>query len=197
MADLLPETGAAEVTAVGSIPPAVAHRVWYRPLVPSDLSAVSALHASAFGPGRFARAAYRVREGTPPISPYCRGAFRDGRLLAALRMTVIAIGDNRPHLLLGPLAVAADVQGQGFGKALIADAITSSRTGTTQMGSLQESRFGIVLLVGDMPYYGRFGFKPVPSGQITFPGPVNPSRILAIECHPGALARAVGLVRGE
>ncbi|NJM55098.1 MAG: N-acetyltransferase [Verrucomicrobiae bacterium] len=155
------------------------------------MPAVSSLHASAFGPGRFARAAYRVREGTPAISPHCRGAFRDGRLLAALRMTEIAIGESRPHLLLGPLAVARDVQGQGFGKALVADAITAARTGSTPAGP-----FGIVLLVGDMPYYGRFGFKLVPPGQITFPGPVNPARILAVECHSGALEGAVGLVRG-
>lgn len=188
-------------------------RVWYRPLTMADIPAVSALHAGCFGPGRFARAAYRVREGTPQISPHCRGAFRDGSLLAALRMTEIAIGESGPHLLLGPLAVARDVQGQGFGKALVADAITAARTGpastsgrsaispapgaiTDAAALVRPTTFGIVLLVGDLPYYGRFGFKPVPPGQIVFPGPVNPSRILAVECHPGALAGAVGMVRG-
>ena len=176
--ELAAGTSGASVNAPG--------RVWYRPLTAADLPAVSALHAAAFGPGRFARAAYRVREGTAPISRFCRGAFRDGQLLAALRMTEIAIGDSRPHLLLGPLAVARDVQGQGFGKALVAEAVTTARHGG----------FGLVLLVGDVPYYGRFGFKQVPPGQIVFPGPVNSARILAVEAMPGALAAATGLVAG-
>ncbi len=161
-------------------------RVWYRPLQATDLPAVMQLHAAAFGPGRFARAAYRVREGTPAISRYCRGAFRDGAMLAALRMTVIKIGSTGPHLLLGPLAVDRHLQGQGFGKALVAEAITAARHGG----------MGIVLLVGDMPYYGRFGFKAVAPGQILFPGPVNPARVLALEVTSGALSTSAGLVMG-
>lgn len=205
------EASAAEVGTAWTA--AASSRVWYRPLTMADIPAVSALHAVCFGPGRFARAAYRVREGTPQVSPHCRGAFRDGRLLATLRMTEIAIGESGPHLLLGPLAVARDVQGQGFGKALVADAITAARTGVASTANKsaaspdsgamnaaaaldRPAAFGIVLLVGDLPYYGRFGFKPVPPGQIAFPGPVNPARVLAVECHPGALAEAAGMVKG-
>lgn len=156
-----------------------------RALTGADLTAVTALHARVFGPGRFARTAYRVREGTPPVSRFCRGAYRDRDLLAALRMTLIAIGDSQPHLLLGPLAVKPEVQGQGFGQALVREVVEAARA----------DRIGIIVLVGDMPYYGRFGFAPAPRGQISFPGPVNPARILAIESTPGALAGAVGMVR--
>lgn len=155
-----------------------------RRLTDGDVAAVSALHAQVFGPGRFVRTAYRVREGTPHVSPYCRGAFHNGRMIACVRNTVVAIGSTRPHLMLGPLAVAPDVQGQGFGKALVAETVAAAR----------ETGIGIVVLVGDMPYYGRFGFLPVPPGQILFPGPVNPARILAVETTPGALALARGLV---
>jgi predicted N-acetyltransferase YhbS len=56
--------------------------------------------------------------------------------------------------------------------------------------------FRLVLLVGDMPYYGRFGFEPVPPGQITLPGPVDPARVLALELVPGALQAATGQVKG-
>jgi predicted N-acetyltransferase YhbS len=156
-----------------------------RPLRASDLVAVTALHDKVFGPGRFARTAYRVREGTPPICAFCRGAFAGDRLLACVRLTVIAIGDSRPHLLLGPLAVEPDVQGQGFGKALVAETVEAAMAGG----------IGVIALVGDVPYYGRFGFAPVPPGQIEFPGPVNQARVLAREIKPGALAAARGMVR--
>jgi predicted N-acetyltransferase YhbS len=154
-------------------------------VVDADLPAILALHGRVFGPGRFARAAYRVREGTPPISPYCRAAFgADGTLLAALRMTPVTIGCVGRHLLLGPLAVVPEVQGQGYGKALVADAVDDATA----------DGIGLVVLVGDMPYYGRFGFVPVPPGRILMPGPANPARILARETTPDALATAHGMV---
>lgn len=157
-----------------------------RLMSPADLAAVSALHARVFGPGRFVRTAYRVREGTPQVSRFCRVASDGEAILAALRMTVVAIGPSAPHLLLGPLAVAPEVQGYGYGKALVVDVVEHAR----------EAGIGIVVLVGDMPYYGRFSFTPVPRGQIVFPGPVDTARILAIETTTGALPTAVGLVRG-
>lgn len=155
-----------------------------RLLTPADLPAVSALEAAVFGPGRFARTAYRVREGNPAISAFCYGAFLGPRLIASLRMTPIVIGTTGPHLLLGPLSVAPDFSGQGYGRGLIAHALASAQT----------SGIGIVTLVGDMPYYGRFGFTPVPPGKILFPGPVNPARVLACELTPGTLAAATGMV---
>jgi predicted N-acetyltransferase YhbS len=157
-----------------------------RALVPADLPAAGALHEIVFGPGRFARTAYRVREGTPPITPFCRGAFAGTQLIACLRLTQVAIGESRPHLLLGPLAVTPQFAGQGYGKALVSEALADARA----------AGIGVVVLVGDLPYYGRFGFGMVQPGQIVFPGPVNPMRILAVELRTGAMAEARGMVSG-
>ena len=158
--------------------------VQYRALTPPDLSKIRALLEVVFGPGRFARTAYRVREGTPEISAFCRGAFLSDSLIASLRMTPIAIGGSCPHLLLGPLAVASEFAGQGFGQALIAQSIEQAAAGG----------IGVVVLIGDMTYYGRLGFAPVPPGQIVFPGPADPMRILARELTPGALTLAKGTI---
>lgn len=158
-----------------------------RAIADADLAEISRLHARAFGPGRFARSAYRVREGTAPVSPYCRAALLGNRLIAALRMTEARIGTTGGALLLGPLAVDPDFVNQGLGRRLVGEAIEAARAAGVRL----------VLLVGDMPYYGRFGFQPVPRGQIVFPGPVDPARILALELAPGALADYRGLVAAE
>lgn len=155
-----------------------------RPLHATDLPLVSRLHARVFGPGRFARSAYRLREGTAPVSRFCRGAFRGDEIIAALRMTEVTVGGKGDVLLLGPLAVDQRYAGQGHGRRLVADALESARGDGKQL----------VVLVGDMPYYGRFGFVVVPPGQIVFPGPVNPARVLAAELVPGALAGYRGLI---
>ena len=149
-----------------------------------DVSAISALQARVFGPGRFARSAYRVREGKGLISRFCRVADRNGRLLASLRITEVAIGGTRGAALLGPVAVDQDFRGQGFGRQIIGET----------MADMKSAGIGLVVLVGDEPYYGRFGFHPVPRGQIAFPGPVNPQRILAAELTPGSLAHFHGLI---
>jgi predicted N-acetyltransferase YhbS len=158
-----------------------------RPAAPGDAAAITALHARVFGPGRFARSAYRVREGTADVSPFCRLAFMGARLIAALRLTEVSIGGTPGALLLGPLAVSPELSGQGFGKRLVSEAMAEARAAGKQL----------VVLVGDEPYYGRFGFKRVTPGQISFPGPVDPARILAAELAEGALASYRGLVRGE
>lgn len=148
-----------------------------RPAIPSDLDAILALQAHVFGPGRFARSAYRVREHQPLLSRFCRVADDNGKLIASIRMTELTIGGEPHATLLGPVAVDPDYRGQGYGRKLIAEAIEEMRA----------SGVALVILVGDEPYYGRFGFKPAPAGQIVFPGPVNPMRILAAELQPGAL----------
>jgi predicted N-acetyltransferase YhbS len=155
-----------------------------RPVAPADLPAIAELHARVFGPGRFTRTAYRVREGTREISRYCRLAFLDGRMVAAVRFTDVAIGEADRALLLGPLAVDPDFAGKGFGRQLIAEALAAAKADGVRL----------VVLVGDEPYYGRFGFRPVPPGQITLPGPVDPHRLLASELEPGALASYRGMV---
>jgi predicted N-acetyltransferase YhbS len=155
-----------------------------RPAASRDLDAILALQAYVFGPGRFARSAYRVREGQPLLSRFCRVADDNGRLIASIRMTEVMIGGTSNATLLGPLAVDPNFRDQGYGRKLVAEAVEEMRA----------SGVALVVLVGDEPYYARFGFKSVPPGQIVFPGPVNPTRILAAELQPGALANFRGLV---
>lgn len=158
-----------------------------RPVTPADLPAIALLHAKVFGPGRFTRTAYRIREGTPPISRYCRTVLLGDQLIAAVRLTPITIGGAGSGVLLGPVAVDPDFASQGFGKRLITEAIAAAK----------QDGVKLVLLVGDEPYYGRFGFQVVPAGQINLPGPVDPRRLLAAELEPGTLAGMHGLVAGQ
>jgi predicted N-acetyltransferase YhbS len=149
-----------------------------RPARPEDSAAISALNAHAMGPGRFARTAYRVREGARgAVSPFCRVSLLGERLVAAVRFTAIQIGGKEGALLLGPLAVDPAVANQGYGRGLVAAALEDARA----------AGVALVVLVGDEPYYARLGFRRVPRGQIAMPGPVDPDRLLAVELIPGAL----------
>jgi predicted N-acetyltransferase YhbS len=154
---------------------------------PRDASALSHLSAEAFGPGRFARTAYRVREGMLPVAALCLTGWLDRRLVGGIRFTAVRIGAAENGILLGPLVVHPMVKGKGYGKALVGEGLIRARG----------EGFGLVVLVGDMPYYGRFGFTTVPPGQITLPGPVDPTRLLALELVPGALESAKGPVKAH
>lgn len=158
-----------------------------RTALPADLPSVKKLHAEVFGPGRFVRTAYRIREGTGDLTPFCRVAVRGDRVIAALRMTAVRIGGQPGHLLLGPLAVDPEFKGQGYGRQLVAEVLEAAKAA----GLL------LVVLVGDEPYYGKFGFVRVPPGLISLPGPVDPARVLAAELKPGALAAAHGLMTAD
>jgi predicted N-acetyltransferase YhbS len=162
--------------------------VTLRPLHANDAAIVSALHASVFGPGRFSRTAYRVREQRSEsglaVSKFCRAAMLGDRLIASVTLTRVQIGTMADCLLLGPLAVHPDFAGQGFGRALVAAGIEAAKT----------SSINAIILVGDEPYYARFGFKPMAVGQITFPGPVDQKRLLGLELRDGSLNAARGLV---
>lgn len=156
------------------------------PVTAADIAEISALHARVFGPGRFTKTAYRVREGGSRVmlSPFCRLARKDDEIVAALRMTEATIGGCPNALLLGPLTVAPRVAGQGYGRSLI----------TASLDAAKSAGKRFVVLVGDEPYYGRFGFKPVAPGSIVLPGPANPARILGLELEEGASADYRGLV---
>ncbi len=155
-----------------------------QPVSSDDLPDVLALQTRAFGPGRFARTAYRVREGIEPISRFCLLSRVAGELVAAIRFTEVTIGGTPGALLLGPLAVEERYMGLGYGKRLVAEGVERAKAAGIRL----------VVLVGDESYYGRFGFERVPPGRILLPGPVDPMRVLAAELDPGALEQFTGLV---
>ena len=153
----------------------------------ADAGALSKLSAQAFGPGRFARTAYRVREGVPPVPGLSLTGWLDGALVGGVRFTAVKIGAADGGALLGPLVVDPNVKGKGYGKALVGEGLVRAKA----------QGFGLVLLVGDMPYYGRFGFAPVAPGKITLPGPVDPGRLLAVELIQGVLESAAGQIKAH
>lgn len=162
-------------------------KIFIRTAEHSDVAVIGALHARVFGPGRFARSAYRVREGRRdgnPLSDFCHVAMRGNRLVAAITLSEVKIGGVPGALLLGPIAVDPDFAGQGYGRQLIAEGLEDARLAGKSL----------VILVGDEPYYGRLGFTCVPPGQITLPGPVNPLRLLAYPLKDGAMEAARGVV---
>lgn len=159
-----------------------------RPMQGDDFAAVSALHAQTFGPGRFARAAYRVREGHGVCSRHCTAAWRGADLAGSVTLTGITVGTARGHWLLGPLAVRAQETNKGLGRFLVLQALQSITE--------HEGPDATIILVGDLPYYGRLGFEVVPRGKIRMPGPVDPGRLLiwrgpdASRAVPGGDVRA-------
>ncbi len=155
------------------------------PETPDDAAAIEHLNARVFGPGRFARSAYRVREAADP-DPQLSFVARVGTLLVgANSMTPVDIGGSAA-LLLGPLIVEPVFRSQGIGEALV----------TRSLEAAKAAGWKLVVLVGDEPYYARMGFKPVPDGRITLPGPVDPARLLYCELEPGALETAKGELHG-
>ena len=157
-----------------------------RPEHAGDVQALRELAARTFGPGRFVRSAYRVREGTEPVKGLSLTAWEGESLAGSVRFTAIHIGSKAGALLLGPLMVDGKWAGKGCGRALIGRGLELAR----------EQGYALVLLVGDLPYYERFGFRRVPAGQIMLPGPVDPARLLAVELMPDALKTFEGWVRG-
>ena len=143
---------------------------------PGDIPTIDALHASLFGPERFKRAAYVLRDGVPADPTLSFVATRDGRMVASVRMTPITIG-GRPALLLGPLVVDPKYKGQGAGRTLV------------RMTCAEARRQGhkVVMLVGDLPYYGPLGFTFLGRDVITLPAWVDPDRVLVCPLAEGAL----------
>jgi GNAT superfamily N-acetyltransferase len=150
---------------------------------PSDFAAIDRLHERAFGPGRFARTAYRLREGVPPIATLSFIAQVGTMLVGSVRLNTIKAGSSKA-LILGPLAVEPAFSDRGIGTRLMEMALDQAKA----------DGHGLVFLVGDLPYYSRFGFKIVPQGRVTMPGPVDPQRFLVLELQAGALEQVSGLL---
>jgi predicted N-acetyltransferase YhbS len=149
-----------------------------------DASARERLLDRVWGALRFAKTAERLREDRIPADDLSFVATEGRSVVGTIRLWDICAGPDRPALLLGPLAVDEAWRGQGIGSALMRRAMaTARRRGRAAM-----------LLVGDAPYYGRFGFSAEKTEALWLPGPFEPSRLLGHEIMPGALDGARGLV---
>ncbi len=156
-----------------------------RPETPADDTAILQLQMKAFGPGARARAAFRVREQAPHDIALSF-VLTDGLdILASVRQTSIGVGEDR-GLLLGPLVVMPQHKNNGFGRALVRQALQSAQGASEHF----------VILVGDAPYYGPLGFDHCIGRAVSMPGPVDPERLLAAEIEPGIVGRLSGAVRG-
>ena len=153
---------------------------------PEDAAAIERLHERTFGPGRYARTAYRIREKMGHRLDLSYTARIGTLLVGSVRLTPVCIGDT-PALLLGPLTIEPPFRDKGIGKAMMERALKDAKA----------QGYKLVVLVGDEPYYARVGFKRAPKGAITMPGPADPARILAVELAVGALAGVSGVVRPD
>jgi predicted N-acetyltransferase YhbS len=151
---------------------------------PADAAAREALLDAAYGPSRFTKASELLREGRLPAEQLAFVAVERGRLIGTVRLWHIWAGPARPALLLGPLAVHPDCRNRGIGSMLMRHALAAA----------QRLGHGMVLLVGDAPFYGRFGFAADKTASLWMPGRYEPHRLLALELVPGALDGARGLI---
>ena len=158
------------------------------PETDADTPEVEALLDLCFAPGRTALSSYRLRDGVPPVRELClllrSGQKQTDPLLAAIRYWPVRVAD-RPVLLLGPVAVHPTAQGEGLGGFLMRESLSRAAA----MG------WERVMLVGDAPYYGRFGFSKL--DHVEMPPPTNPDRVLGLELHPGAWVGVRGAVTRE
>lgn len=148
---------------------------------PQDRWEVEALYDLCFAPGREALSSYRLRDGVAPVAELCLVAREDGIVAGAIRYWPVRVG-GAAALLLGPVAVHPTHQGEGLGGWLIRESLERARAlGWTR-----------VMLVGDAPYYGRFGFARL--AGVEMPPPTNPARVLGLALVPGAWDGVAGAV---
>jgi predicted N-acetyltransferase YhbS len=152
----------------------------------ADAPAIERLHERTFGPGRYAKTAYRLREQVEHSLDLSFIARVGTLLVGSVRLSPVRVGEAKA-LLLGPLTVEPPFRDRGVGQALIARALDEARA----------KGHRLVILVGDEPYYGKCGFKRIPSGRVTMPGPVDPARLLVAELADGAAADLSGMIAGE
>ena len=153
---------------------------------PQDSAEVEFLYDLAFAPGRAALSSYRLRDGVEPVPGLSLVARDEYEMLAgAIRYWPVRVGEARhPALLLGPVAVHPTRQGEGLGALLITESLHRALgLGWTR-----------VILVGDEPYYRRFGFTREVGRGLDYPPPTNPDRLLARALVPDAFDGVAGMV---
>jgi predicted N-acetyltransferase YhbS len=156
------------------------------PETANDAQAIERLHERTFGPGRFVLSAYRIREHVDHLLDLSFTARIGTLLVGSVRQLPVCIGDTRA-LLLGPLTVEPPFRDRGVGRALLDRALQDAKARGHRL----------VLLVGDEAYYSRVGFRQVPKGRVSMPGPVDHRRVLVAELADGAFADVAGPVRPD
>lgn len=165
-----------------------------RPTLPADVEIspeepwhagpIKAILDDAFGPERFGKTVYRLRDGVPPLPDLCFVLHAAHVLKGTLRFWPVLIAEKTPALLLGPIAVRVADRGKGYARALMWHGLDQARS----LGHR------IVLLVGDAPYYAQFGFERRLAEKLQLPGWVDENRFLALELVPAALEGVTGMV---
>jgi predicted N-acetyltransferase YhbS len=150
---------------------------------PSDFAARETLLDACFGDNRHMRTCQRLRDGRAPAEGLALSAIREGRLVGTVRLWHVSAG-GVPALMLGPLAVENHCRKFGLGAALMDRALAAAKA----LGH------GAVILLGDAPYYSRFGFSPLKTGGLSLPGPFERDRLLSLELREGALGGAWGMI---
>ena len=156
------------------------------PETTNDAQAIERLLERTFGPGRFVLSAYRLREHVDHLLDLSFTARIGTLLVGSVRQLPICVGDTKA-LMLGPLTVEPPFRSRGVGRRLLERALNDARA----------KGHRLVLLVGDRDYYSRVGFKPVPKGRATMPGPVNYDRLLVAELVAGAFEGVTGEIRPD
>jgi predicted N-acetyltransferase YhbS len=149
-----------------------------------DESRIAMLTEAGFGPGRYAKSAYRLREGVRAVTDLSFVATENGTLRGSVRFWPIKIGADEV-LLLGPLAVESAQRGRGIGISLMQAGISAAR----------DAGWRAIVLVGDEPYYSRVGFVKLAPERLRFPGPVDVNRLLGLALTGGALETLSGAIR--
>lgn len=149
----------------------------------SDVAARDVLLDVCFGANRNARTCQRLRDGRAPAEGLAFSAIRQGRIVGTVRLWHVDAG-GRPALVLGPLAVEPSCRALGIGAKLMDHALATAKA----------RGHGAVILLGDAPYYARFGFSPARMADLALPGPFERERLLGLELRDGALDGACGLI---
>jgi len=149
----------------------------------SDVAAREALLDACFGANRHTRTCQRLRDGRTPAEGLALSAVAGGKLMGTLRLWHVSAG-GVPALMLGPLAVEVASRKLGVGAALMDRALAAA----TARGHRA------VILLGDAPYYARFGFSSGKTGELSLPGPFERDRLLGLELREGALDGAWGMI---
>ena len=153
------------------------------PETASDDEAIERLNARTFGPGRYARSAYRIREGRAHDLALSFIARIGTLMVGSVRLTPVRVGET-VALLLGPLTVEPPFRERGIGRALIKRALEEAKA----------KGHRLVFLVGDEAYYSRAGFKRIDKGRVKMPGPVDPARLMVAELVPNAFDNVSGMI---